>query len=88
MTAIFLAAIGLDSLTYLFVVPFEANPIVIAFGPALSLAIRWSMVALLLVTVRKVVHKRRFLLIGAIVGIIGAASNVIVLAEIAGLSRI
>ena len=68
---IFVAAIALDSATFLLIGPrHEANPIVLAMGPVLALGVRWAAVAIL------VAYRSRPLLIaGAVAGIIGAASN-------------
>lgn len=80
MTALLVLAIGLDSATFLVIGQHnEANPIVLALGPGLALAIRWSAVGLLLATARYL--RRRRLVLGGLAwyGIVGTFSNVLVM---------
>jgi len=98
-TALLLAAMVADSWTYLLMgVEHEMNPLVASVGPSIALAIKWAIVIALLVILRMGSRShiaptswrnpRRFLLIGASIGVIGAASNVRVIAILAGYSWI
>ena len=70
-------AVALDSITFAAVWPQqEANPIVLALGAPLSLALRWGGVLLLVAVSPYLRHARRWFLLGASGGVVGAASNV------------
>ena len=73
--AIMVAALALDSLTFLMIGDLEANPLVNVLGPGLALGIRWAAIVSLLVLARFMARPRPYLLLVAAFGVIGAASN-------------
>ena len=78
-SSLLVLAVALDSGTFLAMgTATELNPIVLALGTPLALVVRWAGVALLLAL--RPYLSRRWYLVGAWVAVVGAASNVLVLA--------
>lgn len=79
---IMVAAVALDSATFVAMGPAaEVNPLVLALGPAAAIAARWVAVVVALVAVRPKYSRirRPAYLAAALVAVVGAASNTLVL---------